>query len=114
MHRMWGAAWQHPRAAAAAAPVAMGLLLALHLYLWLPLPVAAAAHAGSARPTTDKVCAVFIPYIALQLGKAAVVSGSVFVIFKVVKTITPLPVRHTQNSNLELKVDSAQFKYYLC
>jgi hypothetical protein len=28
----------------------------------------------------------------LQLGKAAVVSGSVFVIFKVVKTITPLPV----------------------
>jgi hypothetical protein len=29
----------------------------------------------------------------LQLGKAAVVSGGVFVIFKVVKTITPLPVR---------------------
>jgi hypothetical protein len=33
----------------------------------------------------------------LQLGKAAVVSGSVFVIFKVVKTIAPLPVSMIMN-----------------
>jgi hypothetical protein len=39
-------------------------------------------------------------YTALQLGKAAVVSGSVYVIFKVVKTITPLPVR--QASRIEV------------
>lgn len=35
---------------------------------------------------------MYMSCTALQLGKAAVVSGSVFVIFKVVKTITPMPV----------------------